>query len=277
MNRMRQTVLILLAALLAPPADACTAFLITGRGVVLGGNNEDYTDPDTRIWFYPAEEGIHGRVYFGFGNGFPQGGMNDQGLFFDGFALAAIGREIPQGMKPFPRNPMDHAMKTCATVAEVVAIFEQYDLGFDQGMYLIGDKSGDAALLERGHIVRKKKKDPFFLSTNFRQSITDPEKATCPRYQASARILKNLGRNRPTVDLVRRALDVSKQKITLYSNVYDLKKRDVVLYLNHDFDTAVTFNLDEELKLGQRSLKLPEFFAERADGKKKKKKRVARR
>ncbi len=67
-------------------AVACTAFLAYDGQLALGGNSEDWKDPDTYLWFTPAEKGEYGRVAFGFGNLWPQGGMNDQGFFFDGMA-----------------------------------------------------------------------------------------------------------------------------------------------------------------------------------------------
>ena len=65
------------------PAYACTAFTMSDRQSVLVGNNEDYNIPYTRVWFLPAENGRYGRVYFGYDNWSPQGGMNDQGLLFE--------------------------------------------------------------------------------------------------------------------------------------------------------------------------------------------------
>ena len=59
--------------------------LMMASGLV--GNNEDYKIPYTRVWFVPPENGKYGRVYFGYDNWSPQGGMNDQGLFFDFFAV----------------------------------------------------------------------------------------------------------------------------------------------------------------------------------------------
>ena len=69
-------------------AHACTAFLATGGDVVLAGNNEDSVNPRTKVWFVPSADGQFGRVYFGFDSLSPQGGMNERGLFFDGFATA---------------------------------------------------------------------------------------------------------------------------------------------------------------------------------------------
>jgi tetratricopeptide (TPR) repeat protein len=69
-------------------AHSCTAFLASHRDVVLAGNNEDYINPQTRVRFVPSEDGRLGRIYFGFDNLYLQGGMNERGLFFDGFATA---------------------------------------------------------------------------------------------------------------------------------------------------------------------------------------------
>ena len=65
----------------------CTIFYAADDNVALGGNNEDFWNPFTYMWFVPGESGTYGRVYFGFEDGYPQGGVNEAGLFFDGAAL----------------------------------------------------------------------------------------------------------------------------------------------------------------------------------------------
>ena len=258
---MLRSILGLALALVAAPQPnilPCTVFLASRGGVVLAGNNEDYTDKDTKVWFHPAAEGSFGRVYFGFGNGFPQGGMNDHGLFFDGLALetrieAAPGREVFEG------NLIDKGMRECATVKEVVALFEHYDFpALVGGQLFVGDASGDAAILERQAIIRKSAEQ--LVATNFNQSIIPPEKATCPRYRKANEMLDAAADL--NVDVMHDVLDAVHQNITVYSNVYDLVHRDVYLFLEHDFTTAVQFNLDEELKKGERALDLPAYFAE---------------
>ena len=64
----------------APAVDSCTAFLVAGDGGVLFGNNEDFWNPATGMWFVPAEGESLGAVFFGFDNLSPQGGMNEAGL-----------------------------------------------------------------------------------------------------------------------------------------------------------------------------------------------------
>ena len=79
------------AHLTSNAADACTAFCaLDATGRVLVGNNEDYNNPRTKIRFIPAEPGSYGRMYVGFDDLWPQGGMNERGLWFDGFATPAV-------------------------------------------------------------------------------------------------------------------------------------------------------------------------------------------
>ena len=103
-------------------AHSCTAFLAAQGDVVLAGNNEDYVNPRTKVWFVPPEDGRLGRVYFGFDDLYPQGGMNERGLFFDGFATAP--REVVGSAdKPvYAGGLIDKVMAECATVEEVLAV-----------------------------------------------------------------------------------------------------------------------------------------------------------
>ena len=62
---------------------ACTIFVLTDTNRALFCNNEDWSDPNTRIWFVPAQPKRYGHVYVGFDNGWAQGGLNTEGLAFD--------------------------------------------------------------------------------------------------------------------------------------------------------------------------------------------------
>jgi len=44
----------------------CTIVTMAKDGAVLAGNNEDYTEPRTKIWFIPASKEAYGRVYVRF-------------------------------------------------------------------------------------------------------------------------------------------------------------------------------------------------------------------
>lgn len=246
-----------------PPAAACTGFLISDGKTVLAGNNEDYWNPNTEVRFVPAEDGRYGRVYFGFNDGPLQGGMNEKGLFFDGFATAPNPVETTADLPTLRGNPVDNAMALCATVEEVVEFFQAHDRSYmERFMLFFGDTSGDAVIIEGDKLLRKS--GPFQVITNFYQSETDEPMKACRRYRAATRILEKA--HNVDVELCTRVLDTTHadgRAKTLYSNVYDLKKRVVYVYHFFDFENVVVFDLEKELAKGARTLKLPELFPEK--------------
>ena len=72
-----------LFCLIATRAPACTIFVLTDTNRTLFCNNEDWSDPKTRIWFVPGNDKHYGGVYVGFDNDYAQGGLNTEGLAFD--------------------------------------------------------------------------------------------------------------------------------------------------------------------------------------------------
>lgn len=248
-------------ALLSPSlAECCTAFCSTGRGLTLAGNNEDYSDPATKIWFVPGEKGRYGRVYVGFGNLFPQGGMNERGLFFDGFAAPRVPAAGSAGKEVYAGNLADRAMAECATAGEVAALFEKYDRSFlEGGILFFADASGDVAIIEPDAILRRKGRA---VQTNFHQSRVKPAEIRCERFKIATRMLEEAGEN-ISVDLFRRILAATHAEganPTLYSNIYDLQRRVMYLYHFHNFENAVRIDLAAELKKGRRVLDLPALF-----------------
>ena len=239
---------------------ACSAFLVSDGTVVLAGNNEDYWNPFTNVWFIPKEDGKYGRVCFGVDDYFAQGGMNEAGLFFDGFATAPFAVKARKGGESFKGNLIEHALETCATVEEVVALFEKYDLSFlERAMLLFGDRSGDAVIIEGDRFLRKKGR--FQLVTNFYQSQHDGDAVPCERFRIAKAMLDS--RKSYDVDFCRSVLAAvhnEKNSPTTYSNIYDLKNGIVYLYHFHNFENVVVFDLAEELKKGKRYLDLPSLF-----------------
>ncbi len=255
-------------AWLSTSALPCTFFMCEKNGVVLAGNNEDWQDPNTKMWFIPAEGGSYGRVYFGFGNGFPQGGMNDQGLFFDGAATPnqeVVGR--PQE-KQFSGNIVEHIMETCATVEEVITVFESYDVPqfFSRAQLQFADALGDSMIIEGRTIHRKEPAGPdgsHQITTNFYQSKVNLAVPPCDRYRMARTMLS---KEEPSVDLVRRVLKATHQEgefSTVYSNVYDLTNATIYLYHFHDFENAVVIHLDDELAKGRHEVELEALFPEK--------------
>lgn len=253
----------------------CTIVYAADDDMALAGNNEDWTGLFAKIRFLPASEGKFGRVYFGFDPvRWPQGGMNDQGLFFDAATAESV---------HVPRDPskLDHghagdlivkAMEECTTVEEVLDYFARYDCsGPWSGHYLVGDRFGDSAIIEPLTVIRKSNR--YQVITNFLQSRISPETSKEPRYLLARRLLD--ASDKISVDLIRRVLSAThweeysgSMTVTVYSYICDLKQGEIYVYNFHDFTEVVKFNLRDELAKGESlhtiaSLFPYETFAER--------------
>jgi uncharacterized protein (TIGR03435 family) len=253
-------------ALAAPrPVHGCTAFCASTKdGHVLVGNNEDYSNPRTKIWFIPAENGAYGRMYVGFDDMWPQGGMNERGLWFDGFSAPPVRASSSADLPSYPGNIVDAALSRCATVDCVVQLFTGYNRALlTQAILRFADATGDAVSIEANAIVRKKGR--HFVQTNFHQSRGGDGWGE-QRFKTATQMLAEAG-DAISSDLFRRILAATHQEgggPTLYSNVYDLQSRTMQLYYFHDFERAVTFDLAEELKKGRHVLDIPSLFPRNA-------------
>ena len=260
----------LVTAIANPVSYACTGFMMTDGDLVLVGNNEDYKIPYTRVWFVPAEKEKYGRIYFGYDNWTPQGGMNDQGLFFDYFATRKQESGLSKDKPKFPGPMIDTMMAKYASVEEVLEMFSQYNLEWmSKAQMFIVDKSGDSAIVEGETVVRNC--DAYQVVTNFRLSKVPESQRPCKwpaygcsRYKKAENLLLEI--DIPSVAHFRDVLKATHRSTnnviatTLYSNIYDLTNGLVYLYYLHDFENEIVFNLDQELKKGRHYFDLPSLF-----------------
>ena len=242
----------------SPALRACTAFCATTKdGAVLVGNNEDWFNPHAKLHFIPAAPGAYGRMFVSFEDLFPFGGMNERGLWFDGFATPPVRPDTT--LPSYSGEIVLDAMAKCATVEEVVRLFSQYNRAFlSEATLMFADASGDAASIEANAIVRKK--GAQFVQTNFHQShaTATPDQ----RFTTATEMLDRAG-HVATVELFRDILSATHQggsAPTQYSNVYDLRSRTMSLYYFHDYSRVVTLRLDDELKKGERVVDIPALF-----------------
>ena len=236
---------------------SCTAFYVAKGDTIFAGNNEDWFDPITKMWFVPSENGNFGRVYFGFGNFHPQGGMNEKGLFFDGFATEVMEVVNSEGKPYFRGNIADHVMATFTTVEEVIEVYKKYNLEhFKNFMLMFGDAYGKSVIIEGDDFVLKE--GDYQICTNFYQSKTKPENIDCWRYLKVQEMLE--ANSDVSVESSKSMLQAAHADFTQYSNVYDLKNKKVYLYHFHNFDIVYEFDLQEELKKGQRAFDIASLF-----------------
>ena len=247
------------------PSQGCSTVYATDGKQVLGGNNEDSGEPLTKVWFVPPGEDTYGLVLFGYGNYRAQGGMNDQGLFFD---FQSVNKELPvitEGKELYPgaNYIVYDAMATCATVECVVEMFEKYyDRERLSYQHLFGDASGESVIIEPQAILRQS--GGFQVATNFYQSTVPEEqrKGACTRYRTATEMLE--GSPPLSVEYMRDVMDaVHKDETrspTVYTNVYDLANRIVYLYQFFDYEHVVVLDLEEELAKGAHAYDLPALF-----------------
>lgn len=264
---------ILLAGLLqlsaVRPGLACTIFSIQLGNKVLVGNNEDFWySVDAQLWFIPAEKNSFGRVLFGWDK-FAQGGMNEQGLFFD----AAAGPEnqtLKLGKPPkIKENLGDEILARCATVEEAVAHLQTYRLPANStGHLLFADKSGNSTVVEWVGSAFKviHKTGAYQIITNFLLSQPELGGFPCPRYnrvdeQLKAKQTISGGEVAAVLASVTQfGEDRGRQGGTLYSNVHDLVTGEFVLFYRRNFANPVRFNLRDELRKGKHSVRMEQLF-----------------
>ena len=243
---------------------ACTGLVVQDGERVLVGNNEDWFNPRTKIWFIQPVGDRYGSIFFGFDNYWPQGGMNQKGLFFDGFALKPKAVDEAEAKPRFKGNLIKEVMATCGTVKETLALIDQYSLYFmDHFQLFFADATGDAAIVEANAVIRKQGDD--HVVTNFRQSETDPDKISCWRYLTACKLLAECSDDR--LGCIRDILAATSQEgdyPTQYSNIYDLNARRVYVYYFRNFKAEVVIDLEEELERQPGVIDLPTLFPHNA-------------
>jgi hypothetical protein len=264
------TALLITGLTSVPEVRACTAFLASGEDGVLFGNNEDFWNPATRMWFVSGGKGRYGAVYFGFDDLSPQGGMNEAGLAFDGFATRPKPVTGTAAKESFRGNLVLKVMSECATVDEVLEVFQRYDLAMmERFMLMFADATGDSVIIEGDEIIRKS--HGFQVVTNFYQS-EDPtgenaygEGKSCSRFEIASNMLSGAKKiDIPDAREILDAVHMEGRSNTLYSNIYDLDDRLVYVYNFHDFDNEVVIDLGEELEKGPHVVDLPSLFPRNA-------------
>jgi hypothetical protein len=101
----------------------------------------------------------------------------------------------------------------------------------------------------------------YQIATNFVMSNVGEGPYPCWRYRTADKILSEA--KELSYDLIRDVLEKTHQEgggLTVYSNIYDLKKGLIYLYYLRNFKEVVALNLAEELKKEERRLDLPALF-----------------
>jgi tetratricopeptide (TPR) repeat protein len=238
---------------------SCTMFTATQKGVTLAAFNNDWWDPNPRVFFMPGTNGLYGRICIGFD--FPLGGMNEKGLVWDWLTCSKVtctnsaGKEIPRGKWVF-----DDILARCATVEEGVALLKKYDLSqFNHSHFLLVDKSGKSAVVEGDGVIFGQKQ--YQVLTNFRLGDGNDQTPPCERYAMTEKALRNSLVTVPAFcKMLASAHMENGASPTQYSYVADLTHGRLYLYQFHDYANEVALDLAADLGKPYRIVELARLF-----------------
>ncbi|MES2766254.1 MAG: tetratricopeptide repeat protein [Bacteroidota bacterium] len=253
-------------------AYACSVYKITLHGKTFVGNNEDYWNPNTRMWFERGQNGNYGGMYVGLDNFYPQGGMNEKGLVFDGFSVTSRAmKSNPNKLSP-QNNILQYIMQKCQNIDDVYKIVEKYDLSnmLISSMWIFIDAEGNYLVVE-GDTVTKGNDSTYVLSNFCPSQTPDLDKVDIPSYQNARKLLE--AKSDTTLSFLTALSDTLHQSFpqdlggTQYTTIYDLKEKVIHLYYHHDYSKSITINLTDELQKTDTVLNIPELFPNNVSGK----------
>ena len=234
---------------LSAPLAACTIFMATQGDLTLVGNNEDWKETATRAWFLAPEEGKYGRVFFGFENGWAQGGMNEKGLCYDWVAGYKEDWSPDPEKKQLIGNVSEKILEKAATVEEALAFFGKYNVPpFAMAKIMLVDRQGVSAIV--GFTKGRLKID---LSSGSHQ-VLGYGKGIVDAVLGESPVL--------SIDSCLKTLEACIQDgtyATKYSNLYDLKNGDVHICNFHAKKKPVRLNLKKELEKGNHTYEIPKL------------------
>lgn len=275
--RMTGAIVVAWFLLHAVESRACTIFVYSSDGKVLVGNNEDAPYSllqAAKVWVTPGNGESLSRICFGWDivpgwSPVAQGGMNESGLFLDFAACPRSTTPYDPGKPMFRYNLGEHILANCENVRQALAMVRSHSLPPEHGIFghfLLADAGGDAAVVEwvEGELrIIEKGERPYLLASNFYLSNPQLGWYPCPRFIYVEKNLKEM--KEPSLENFKTILagvagygkdGEGNPAGTLYSNIYDLRNREVTVYYQRDFGKPVRLSLHEELEKGGRTVQL---------------------
>ncbi len=236
------------------PSNACTVFILTNGKQTFFFNNEDFTNPNSRIWFIPSSKGHSGAAYVGFNDGEPQGGINTEGLAFDWVTVDMDSYSVDPNYVPeasllrIDGNTSQWMLERCRTVAEAIKFYQTYrEPAFAKTTLAIADKSGASV------IIGSKNGKLYFDTAQKSRGLGFGEATFNKQYKAESDVDFNDG-----VQILKQCVAPGNGG-TKYSNTYDLNNGDIEFYNFVGESGSTKFNLLEELKKGSHYYEIPDI------------------
>jgi hypothetical protein len=238
---------------------ACTIFSCALKGEVLVGANEDMDNPFSKVWFNPSTKDRYGSVCFGFPDMQPQAALNEHGLFVDFTAQSGIDPASYHLQNPYFGDLFFEILGRCKNVEEALEFLQTHDYTF-YSQALLADAQGNSIVINAG--AKMAKKGNYQINTNFNILQLASKDYQCRRYDMAEQMLSTS--TQISVPYFRQILSMTRQEgmyPTQYSNIYDLKRGLIYVYLYHNFEQVYVIDLQKELKKGYRVEPLSRHFS----------------
>jgi hypothetical protein len=251
MRRVFQGLSFLIFPLTAVSVQACTIFVLTDENHALFCNNEDFSNPNTRIWFMPGSAGHLGCAIVGYDDGFPQGGVNTAGLALDWVAGFSEKWELDAPIPDAAGYSSLRVLKTCATVQAAIDFFRSHpEPGFGYARILVADRSGASVIISAS-----------------RGKLRVESATQCRGFGYGGRTLDRLLARHPApteanaTEILHACLQRGRYA-TKYSTVYDMKSGEILVFSLGAPDNEVRLNLTAELAKGGHYYDMPKLRAQ---------------
>jgi len=267
MKIFRLSIVLFAITVICSPGRPCTIFCAKdSKGHVWAGNNEDfnYFTFDTKIKIKPRTDSTLGYICFTYAhNVFPQGGVNEAGLFYDFNAIAASDIKDADKKVPFPGDNgyemVLYMLEHCNTVPEVMELFDKYKMPWmNKAQMHLADKFGNMGIIvaDSAWITTAN----YQVSTNYNLSHVNKDNIECWRYPIAEAVLNT---SEPNFETFENICNSTSQRIivsTIYSNVHNLNTGEMRLYYAWDYEIPYKTTVNELMEFGDTLFPIRDLF-----------------
>ena len=230
------------------------------------GNNEDFFwfEFSTYLRVVPKTDSTLAFIYFDYPfNNFPQGGVNEAGLFYDANAVKA---SEPKNAKAkvhtseTGRDLLLQMLGKCKSVHDAINLFDEYDMLIQGAQVHLADRDGNKGIITTDSSWISY--EDFQVSTNYDLSQKDDDYKKCWRYPIAYSMLKN---SEPDFKLMGQICDSTSQRRgahTIYSNVHNLTTGEMWVYYGSDYENPYKTSFEELASLGDTTILFRDLFHE---------------
>ena len=266
--------LLILILSITTQTKSCTIISVKNASTSLIGSNYDLSKAhikefgDMYSWTSPAKNNKYGAIYLSFKPSLysATSGLNEKGLYYDWASLNE------SSTKPYDKNKPTYfgflpykIMEECSTTEEAIEIVKKYNWGIESqgGHMMIADCNGNSAVFEwlKGELVILKG-DKNQIITNTPLAYCEKNYNKCWRLSKAHKMLDGISVSEESLQKTLKSVAQKDDIETLVSRIIDLKKREITMYYQRNFDVPVVIRLDDELKKGLHYECIPSLFNE---------------